>query len=258
MACERIAVRARLVGEGGSTYACSSRTPGGVAGAAGAVANTPLVLRVRRGEAIFGAVANSGCPAATLTLRLRFGDASPGGPWNPSGFGTAAGVVGASMQSVLSMHAATGGGVKNKGGCSDFPAGVPCMVSKLLLNFPLRLFGLSKVATVRPCFRPLVLGLVSMVAPSLSEQYGVLWLEEHGISASEDMADPMSVLSSSSWRADPCKSCRFRKNPNLTSALCATIGPEFEETVAIFRHTGMLGLVLSIINEEASDPYEKV
>merc|ERR1719149_380751 len=209
----RMANRARLLGEGGST--CDS-----LAEFSGAVAKRELAAKV-------------------LGLRLRLGEANPGGALNPSGLGIVACGDGPSMSmGSEAASACAGGGVKNKGGCWDIPAGVPCMVSsRVLWKLPHSLLALllrqvplrPRTPVVRRCFtgqEVLLLDFLSMPATSLSEQHGVLKLD--AISASEDMAEPISVLSSSNWRSSrpdpfcPFKSCRFLKNPNFASPICAT------------------------------------
>jgi len=148
-----IAVRARLVGEGGRTCAWFSRFSGPVARKDCTAA--VLSLRLRRGEDTFGTVAKRGRAVVVLDLRLFVGEANPGGATNPAGFGTAVGEVGSSsVQTALSVLDTIGPGGKNNGGCSDIPAGVPWMVSNgVLLKLPRLLLGLRKAPMVRRCFR---------------------------------------------------------------------------------------------------------
>jgi len=119
-----MANRARLLGEGGST--CDSFTE-----LSGAVAKTELAakvlgLRLRRGEGssfstgtvVAKKVPGGPCIPMDLALRLRLGEANPGGALNPSGLGVVAGGHGASMSmGSEAVSACAGGGVKNKGGC---------------------------------------------------------------------------------------------------------------------------------------------
>jgi hypothetical protein len=73
--------------------------------------------------------------------------------------------------------------------------------------------------------------------------------DEHGISASEDIAEPMSVLSSSIWSTARFKSGRFCNRQEFGSA-CGTRCPPVRGmagVLGVLRQTGKLGLVLSII-----------